>query len=165
MSTRPNIVLVLVDDMGYSDLGCFGGSIQTPRLDKLAHDGLPKLHAPVGQSLRPSFEGRAVERKTIFWEHEGNRALRVGDWKLVAKSVAGAWELYDLRRDRSELNNLAEREPARLAAMADEWDAIARKADVYPLDSREWGARLKNPVPQSVVSVRRDAQRPGAGPS
>ena len=37
---RPNIVLIMVDDMGFSDLGCYGGEIDTPNLDKLAGDGL-----------------------------------------------------------------------------------------------------------------------------
>ena len=36
---RPNIVLIMADDMGYSDLGCYGGEIQTPNIDRLASDG------------------------------------------------------------------------------------------------------------------------------
>ncbi|MDB4338506.1 arylsulfatase [Rubripirellula sp.] len=40
MTKRPNIVLIMSDDMGYSDLGCFGGEIKTPHLDQLANDGL-----------------------------------------------------------------------------------------------------------------------------
>ncbi len=39
-SERPNIMIILADDMGYSDLGCFGGEIQTPNLDQLAKTGL-----------------------------------------------------------------------------------------------------------------------------
>ena len=40
MSKRPNIVLILNDDMGYSDIGCYGGEVETPTLDRLAAGGL-----------------------------------------------------------------------------------------------------------------------------
>ncbi|MDE2725059.1 MAG: sulfatase-like hydrolase/transferase, partial [Gemmatimonadota bacterium] len=39
-SARPNILLIMVDDMGFSDLGCYGGEIRTPNLDQLASNGL-----------------------------------------------------------------------------------------------------------------------------
>ena len=38
--SRPNIILIMVDDMGYSDIGCYGGEVKTPNLDKIAKDGL-----------------------------------------------------------------------------------------------------------------------------
>ena len=38
--TRPNFILIMVDDMGYSDLGCYGGEVKTPNIDKLAKNGL-----------------------------------------------------------------------------------------------------------------------------
>ena len=38
--SRPNVIVVLVDDMGYSDLGSFGGEVRTPHLDRLAPTGL-----------------------------------------------------------------------------------------------------------------------------
>ena len=40
MQTRPNILLVMVDDMGFSDIGCYGGEIRTPTLDRLAENGV-----------------------------------------------------------------------------------------------------------------------------
>ena len=36
----PNVLLIMADDLGYSDLGCYGGEIQTPNLDRLANEGL-----------------------------------------------------------------------------------------------------------------------------
>ena len=37
---RPNVVLILVDDMGFSDIGCYGGEVRTPNLDRLANSGV-----------------------------------------------------------------------------------------------------------------------------
>jgi arylsulfatase A-like enzyme len=108
--------------------------------------GAQSLHALVGRSLVPSFEGDEIKRECIFWEHEANRALRVGKWKLVAKGIEGDWELYDMEKDRSELNNLARVHPKRLKEMSDQWNDIARQTDVFPLDGRGWGERIKSPL-------------------
>jgi len=108
-------------------------------------DGDPDVHPLVGRSLVPSFEGKEISRDCIFWEHEANRALRVGKWKLVAKGIKGDWELYDMEKDRSELNNLAKVHTERVKKMAEQWNEIAEKTDVFPLDGRGWGERLKNP--------------------
>jgi len=60
-----------------------------------------------GKSLLPIFRGkRRKGHEAIFWEHMGNCAVRRGKWKLVAENN-GKWELYDLKADRTELNNLA----------------------------------------------------------
>ncbi|MEM9282546.1 MAG: sulfatase-like hydrolase/transferase, partial [Verrucomicrobiota bacterium] len=93
-----------------------------------------------GISLRPSFEGKALNRENpIFVEHENNAFIRDGDWKLVGKGVAAnkgvdrsKWELYDLAKDRTEVNNLAEEKPELVAEMAAQWDAWAERAKVYP---------------------------------
>ena len=86
-----------------------------------------------GVSLAPAFNGRDVQRREpIYWEHEGNRAIRDGKWKLVAKGAGGAWELYDTEADRTELNNLAEEHPERAQKMAAQWEAWAIKALAKP---------------------------------
>jgi len=85
-----------------------------------------------GRSLVPAFSGGKIQREAIFWEHEGNRALRVGDWKLVAKGTDTPWELYDLSRDRSELRDLASAEPQRVKDMAAVWDTWARRTHAVP---------------------------------
>jgi arylsulfatase A-like enzyme len=97
------------------------------------HGGRP-IQPMEGRSLVPAFEGKAIEREAIYWEHEGNRAIRVGDWKLVAKGAAGPWELYNIRRDRSEQNDLAARQPARVQQMSLLWRAWAERARVQPLN-------------------------------
>ena len=86
-----------------------------------------------GVSLKPVFAGKTLGRKNpIFWEHEGNRAIRIGKWKLVAKGANGPWELYDLDADRSELNDLSEKHSERTKEMADKWEAWAIEALAKP---------------------------------
>jgi arylsulfatase len=89
-----------------------------------------------GRSLVPAFNGKPVQREAIFWEHEGNRAVRVGDWKLVAKGEKGPWELYDLAADRTELHDLTAQEPGRVKQLAASWQAWAERAHVLPLNPR-----------------------------
>ena len=87
-----------------------------------------------GVSLLPAFAGAPLSReRPIFFEHEGNRAVRDGKWKLVAKGVKGAWELYDIDADRTEMNDLAAKHPQRVEAMADAWRKWAEAKDVLPL--------------------------------
>lgn len=72
----------------------------------------------------------------LYWEHIGNRAIRAGNWKLVAKGAHRQdevdWELYDIESDRSEMHNLAATYPERVAALASQWRAYAQRADVIP---------------------------------
>jgi arylsulfatase A-like enzyme len=87
-----------------------------------------------GVSLVPAFRGEKVERANpIFWEHEGNRAVREGKWKLVAKGEKGAWELYDIEADRGETRDLAEKETDRVTEMAAAWQAWAERSQVLPM--------------------------------
>lgn len=85
-----------------------------------------------GRSLLPAFHGTKIERNAIFWEHERNRAVRVGRWKLVAKGGKGDWELYDLEADRSEMHDLATKHPERVEKMSALWQAYAERANVVP---------------------------------
>ncbi len=87
---------------------------------------------PEGKSLLPAFADRPIEREALFWEHEGNRAVRAGDWKLVAKGRQGKWELYDMSSDRTELHDLATAQPQRVEQMARQWERWARRAHVLP---------------------------------
>jgi lysophospholipase L1-like esterase len=94
--------------------------------------GQKTVPAP-GVSLRPAFAGQPLNRpEPIYWEHEGNRAVRDGRWKLVAKSPAGAWELYDMETDRTETHNLAAQQPERTRKMAAQWETWARANEVLP---------------------------------
>jgi arylsulfatase A-like enzyme len=84
-----------------------------------------------GKSLLPAFAGRPVEREFLAWEHERNRALRAGRWKLVALH-GRPWELYDLEADRNELTDLAAKMPEKVKELAAKWDAWARRTNVLP---------------------------------
>lgn len=86
-----------------------------------------------GTSLRPAFAGQNIKRAApLFWEHEENRAVRDGNWKLVA--VANQpWRLYDLGADRTEQKDLAGAQPERVKTLAAKWDEWAARSQVLPL--------------------------------
>jgi arylsulfatase len=85
-----------------------------------------------GRSLVPAFDSKPIQRDALFWEHEGNAAIRVGDWKLVRLGRSGPWELYDLKADRTEQRDLAAAQPERVKELAAKWDAWAARAQVKP---------------------------------
>jgi arylsulfatase len=77
---------------------------------------------PPGKSLVPLFEkDGTVAHDSLWWLHEGNRALRVGDWKIVAAGKDSPWELHDLSCDRSESKDLARERPEKVRELAAIW--------------------------------------------
>jgi arylsulfatase A-like enzyme len=77
---------------------------------------------PPGKSLVPVFaKDGTVAHDSFWWLHEGNRALRAGNWKIVAAGKNGPWELYDLSSDRSESKNLAAAKPDKVRELAAIW--------------------------------------------
>ncbi|MFM7845833.1 MAG: sulfatase-like hydrolase/transferase, partial [Planctomycetota bacterium] len=83
----------------------------------------PAANLP-GKSLVPTLaEDRPIARDYLWWLHEGNRALRKGDWKLVALKNSDAWELYDLATDRAEQRNLAAQMPDKVAELQALWNS------------------------------------------
>ena len=60
-----------------------------------------------------AFANQPIEREALYWEHEGNAAVRAGDWKLVRLGAHGAWELYDLAADRTEAGSVPRRASTR----------------------------------------------------
>lgn len=108
----------------------------------VAGAGYPAKHGdkatipPEGRSLVPAMNGEAVQRDALYWEHQGNRAVRVGDWKLVAPNKQ-PWELYNLRDDRTELDNLADKQPERVKELAAKWETWAKRVGVEPWPIRK----------------------------
>ena len=103
----------------------------------------PSTKIPVeGTSLVPALKGSPIKRgKPIFFEHEGNRAVRDGKWKLVAKSVKGKWELYNIPADRTEMNNLADKNPDRVKTMTAQYETWAKERGIVPFGS--WNKNKK----------------------
>jgi arylsulfatase len=90
-----------------------------------------------GKSLVPALDDKPIERDALYWEHEGNAAIRVGDWKLVRLGRGGPWELYDLKADRTELHNLAGAKPSMAHELAVKWDRWAERTHVKPYPKPE----------------------------
>lgn len=99
-------------------------------------DGTPIVPLE-GRSLVPAFTDRQIAREALFWEHEGNAAVRVGDLKLVRTGRNATWELYDLAKDRTELHDLAAERKTEVAVMAARWDAWAVRAQVVPYPGKK----------------------------
>jgi len=89
--------------------------------------GQPIPPAP-GKSLAPAFaKDVTIERPSLWWLHEENKAIRVGDYKLVA-AKGDAWALYDLKIDRAEQNDLSSKMPEKAKELADLWQ---KQTDEY----------------------------------
>lgn len=81
-----------------------------------------KTTAVEGRSILPLVNGKVkATNDTLFWEHEGGRALRVGDWKISALKN-GEWELFNLAKDRTETSNLAKEMPEKVKDMETVWN-------------------------------------------
>lgn len=74
-----------------------------------------------GKSLAPALHADVrIPRESLWWLHEGNRAIRVGDWKLVA-AKGDPWSLYDLTTDRAESQDLAQQMPGKVEQLQSQW--------------------------------------------
>jgi arylsulfatase A-like enzyme len=83
-----------------------------------ASEGAP---VPPGKSLVPALaKDEILGRESLWWLHEGNRAVQVGEWKLVA-AKGDPWELYNLTTDRAEQQNLAAQMPTKVSELEKVW--------------------------------------------
>jgi arylsulfatase A-like enzyme len=90
------------------------------------------IHPMEGTSLTSAFNGTPLPERQLCWEHGGNRGMRDGKWKIVARRWNGKWQLYDIQTDRTELNDLADKHPARVEKMDKMWFDWANRANVIP---------------------------------
>ncbi len=93
-----------------------------------------------GRSLVPVFAKQPIQRDALYWEHEGNAAVRVGDMKLVRFGAKGAWELYDMKADRTELHDLAASQPEKAKELEAKWQAWAERTHVLPGPGKAGGS-------------------------
>jgi arylsulfatase len=99
-----------------------------------------------GVSLRPAFEGQPLARtQPIFWEHEGNKAVRDGQWKLVMRHKL-AWQLFDMAADRTEQHDVSAQHPEIVSRLEASWNAWAQRTYVDEWngpDHTDWGQDIK----------------------
>ncbi len=112
----PDLMATCIDVGRAAFPGTFGGRATLP---------------PEGVSLLPALQGKSLAPRTLFWEHEGNRAVRQGQWKLVARHQ-GDWELYDIEHDRAELHDLSRQQPEKAAALSSLHAEWAKRCGVLP---------------------------------
>ncbi len=100
-------------------------------------------------------EGNWERTDSIYWEHEGSRAMRDGEWKLVSE-VGEGWELYNMSEDRTELNNLAEKEKDRLLKMQNSYKEWMNRCGVedWPIPPQTWNPIMHAPHTHSSPSPR-----------
>ncbi|MBO0811794.1 MAG: arylsulfatase [Microlunatus sp.] len=106
-----------------------------------------------GTSMLRSWRGTPTGDHPLYFEHEGNCAIREGNWKLVRKYGLD-WELYDLEQDRTELHDLSDQQPDRTAAMAARWQQWADRCGVKPRGPIVAGFPPPNPHGLVVDSYR-----------
>ena len=88
-----------------------------------------------GKSLLPVIQGKKREpHNALFWEHIGNKAVRMKNWKLVRRYSADNWRLYNLTKDPTELNDLSSKYPKRVQKMKSAYEEWANKVGVVPWD-------------------------------
>jgi arylsulfatase len=100
-----------------------------------------------GMSLTPVFVGKKINRGAIFWEHEGNIAMRAGKWKIVTKTKMNtefdekSVKLYDMENDPTEMNDLSKSYPDTINKLYAAWNEWAQNIAVFPIDTRGYGER------------------------
>lgn len=105
--------------------------------------GVTALNAIEGKSLLPVIAGnKRPGHEALFYEHEGNRAIRKQGWKLV-QPHGGAWELYDLRKDRCEMSNLVNSLPDKKQELEGAYQAWAKRCQVMDWDEIQRVRRMK----------------------
>ena len=107
-----------------------------------------------GKSLLPIFQGQQREpHEFLYFQFSNNRAIRRGDWKAVS-ARGGRWELYNLANDRSELNDLALKQPKLASELSQLWFHVAENIDEAPQNHRKPVSDKTQTFPPSSMTQR-----------
>lgn len=131
-----------------------GGAVYPDKRE--GHDVLP----PEGLSLvtllkDPQQAQIAFTTRTLYWEHEGNAALRQGNLKLVRAGRQNAWELFDVSKDRTEQHNLASEQPEKVKELTQQWRAWAQRVHALPFPKK--APKGNQPNKKTQKSAKADA--------
>ena len=116
--SRPNIIMILADDMGYSDIGCYGGEILTPNIDSLAREGVRMTQF---YNTSRSCPTRASLMTGLYQHQAGIGWMSEDPFKGVKDPKA---------EDRTECNNVAKDHKKILDRLTAKWDKWAEETNV-----------------------------------
>jgi arylsulfatase A-like enzyme len=117
------------------------------------HDG-HEVGTLQGKSLVPIFQGKQRDgHEFLYFQFSNNRAIRKGDWKLVS-ARGGKWELYNIAKDRSELNDLSQQHPKMVADMSALWFKTAKNVDLQQRKSLKKVDNDLKTFPSSQITRR-----------
>jgi arylsulfatase A-like enzyme len=128
---RPNVLLIVADDLGYADLGAFGSDIRTPNIDALASRGVTFTQFHTAPMCAPT---RTMLGESVTAQFFRGRAyLRQGQWKLTALDKPfdeSAFALYDLQVDPGETTDLSEKFPEKRDQLLVLWRKHRTEMDI-----------------------------------
>ena len=109
------------------------------------------IYPAQGSSFLKALKGEETSRAPMFFEHNGNRAVIKGNWKLVSEGIqkppyTKAWELYDLSQDRAEAHNLIDKNTEKTKTLENLWNSWAEDNNVLPINGKAWSEKLKEDI-------------------
>lgn len=134
----PDVMAMFLDVAGVDYPGAYNGKAIKPL---------------EGFSMVPTFTDQLHRREVLYWEHEGNEAVRKGKWKLVCR-YPGKWELYDMETDRTELHDVSGAHPEILQELSGLYSAWAKRCEVTPWQELLELRKRRQEAEQSVAQRR-----------
>ena len=110
------------------------GNVSYP--DNFSHSDLE------GKNLLPASEGKAIESRTLYFEHQSSCAIIDGSWKLVKANRDEQWKLIDLKTDPFETTDLSAQYPDKVEELESKWIEWANTHKVFPLENKPWTERI-----------------------